>query len=347
MQRKKLFLTNCELSRKTRRLLESGLGPSFVIRSTDDVKDSELEGVEIMMLDTMPPSGRTWIRNEKIGKMPNLKFIQSVRAGVDSIDFEQIPSTVQFSGNVGAYSEPMAEHTLGMLLYFAKHLGSQNENLKNGIFEPGPSVSLEGKTLGVVGAGGIGQAVARLARCFGMKTLGVNTRGKPAPHFDRVVSMKKLDQVLQKSDIVVLSLQLNVKTFHIINREKLQLMKRDCILINVARGYVIDEEALYYHLLRNPSFKCALDVWWHYPSDGRKEFSQKYPFFELPNIIGTPHVSGIVPEGRQITVERAAWNVLKFVKRKRGVDGLVDRRDYSGLNKMIDEVAATGRVGIS
>ena len=326
-------MTNCTFSKEAKRRLMNGVGSNFTLRSVDQVKESELNIVEIMLVDILPDSSKTWLNAEKLSMIPRLKLIQSLRAGVDAIDFEQIPDRVKICGNTGAYSDPIVEHSIGMILYLSKDLGGRNSKLKSGVADHHNSLLLKGKTLGVVGAGGIGQAVARIAGCFGMRTIGVNRSGKPAPNFDRTVGMSKLDLALKLSDVLVLSLPLTTKTFQIIDGSKLQLMKKNCILINVGRGYVIDEEALYNHLLQNPEFKCGLDVWWYYPK-AEEKFSQRFPFLELPNFLGTPHISGYVQEEPQIALDFAIDNIVRFVKKKL-LKGLVDRADYRGLRDLI------------
>ncbi len=331
--RKKILLSNCRFSTKNQKHLAKGLGKTFALRSIEDINDSELADVEIMLLDTVVPSAQVWLNAEKISKMPKLRLVQSHRAGVDNIDFQQIPMNVTVCGNVGAYSEPMAEHTLGMILYLAKDLGVRNSKLRSGIVDVHDSILLKGKTLGVVGAGGIGQAVAKLSRSVGMKTLGVNTSGKAVPNFDKTFALGKVDEVLRSSDVIVLSLPLTLKTLHIIDGEKLSLMKKTCILINVARGHLIVQEALYNHLSQNPQFKCGLDVWWRFPTPN-KPFTPDFPFLELANFVGTPHCSGFVPEEYESALDHALDNVVRFVKGKKP-KGLADRQDYEGLRELI------------
>ena len=309
------------------------IGTNFVLRHVDGIRRSELDRVEIMLIDTALESDRKWLTAEKMAQMSRLKFIQSLRAGVDAIDLEQLPKRIIICGNSGAYSDPMAEHTIGMILYLAKDLGNRNSKLKNGVVDSHNSLFLKGKTIGVIGAGGIGQVVAKIAKSLEMKTLGVNTSGKHVRYFDETFEIRKLDQVLRVSDVIVLSLPLTVKSFHIIDVGKLRLMKKNCILVNVARGYVIDEAALYSHLLQNPEFKCGLDVWWHYPKANEK-FSQRFPLFKLTNFLGTPHVSGYVPEEREVALSFAVDNILGFVK-NRPLRGLVEREDYRGLRELI------------
>jgi glycerate dehydrogenase len=327
------MLTNCELSPKAKLSLSKAVGNDFVLRSVHSVSESELAQVKIMLIDTIQNSGRKRLSKEIVGQMPRLELVQSTRAGVDAIDFEQLPERVTICGNIGAYSDPIAEHVIGMVLYLAKYLGGRNDKLKSGIVDYSDSVFLKGKTIGVIGAGGIGKAVAKIAKCFGMKTLGVNTSGRPVQYCDETFGMGKLDHVLSVSDVVVLSLPLTVKTLHIIDDRRLRLMKKNCILINVGRGYVINEKALYNHLKKNPEFKCGLDVWWHYPK-GNEKFAQKFPFLKLTNFLGTPHVSGYVPEEKDIALDFAVQNVVRFAKNRR-LRGVVNRKDYAGLRELI------------
>jgi phosphoglycerate dehydrogenase-like enzyme len=223
-----------------------------------------------------------------------------------------------------------------MILYFARNIGLSNQLLAKGVWQIPESIFLKGKTILVIGTGGIGEPVAKLATSFGMKTLGVNTSGRSVPDFDQVVSLDKFEEFAIEADVVVIALPLTLYTFHLIDEGALSKMKPNCVLVNIARGYIIDEAALYKHLSENPSFKCALDVWWHYPKKGEK-FQQKFPFFELPNFLGTPHDSGIVPETQELALASSFENIVRFTKNE-PLRGLMDRKDYLGLSELIAKV---------
>jgi len=331
---KKILLSTRELSKRAHDELASNVADRYQIRLLKNLDDSEVRNVEILLLDTQLPEDRSLVSAGKIEKLTGLKLIQSTRAGVDVLDFQKIPPNVLVCGNVGAYGEQIAEHVFGMVLYFARNIGTSHLKLKQGIWEnPEGPIFLKGKTILVIGAGGIGEAVAKIATCFGMKTVGVNASGRSLPDFDEIVSIEKLDQVLKVADVTVVALPLTVKTFHLIDGQRLQLMKRDSILVNVARGYIVDETALYQHLKEDPSFKCALDVWWWYPKQG-ENFSQRFPFFDLPNFLGTPHDSGIVPETEELALLSSIENIGRFV-RNESLKGLMDRKDYLGLSALI------------
>jgi phosphoglycerate dehydrogenase-like enzyme len=111
-----------------------------------------------------------------------------------------------------------------------------------------------------------------------------------------------------------------------IGREELNEMKKDAILINVARGEVIEQEALYKHLLENREFKVGIDTWWEEPvSHGA--FRLKYPFFNLPNVIGSPHIADMVP-GTMLTATKLAVENIKNHLRGKKIQGVLNRLDY-------------------
>jgi phosphoglycerate dehydrogenase-like enzyme len=328
--KKRVILTDYDLPEKARKVLLLGLGRKFEICNFADFHKELSDLVEIVLLAS-PRSGL--LSRENLSLFKNLRMIQTLSAGVDYLNFEAIPRRVVVCGNVGAYAEQIAEHVFAMILCFSKNLILQHQNLSKGIFSRKPdSRFLKGKTIAILGAGGIGKAVAKIAKAFGMRTIGINRSGKLARHFDSMFRMRNLNQVLGVSDFVVISLPLTKMTRNLIDRKRLALMKKDCILVNVARGPIIVEEDLYKHLKANPDFKCALDVWWKYPEDrwnkkAKVKFSQHYPFFDLPNFLGTPHSSGDVPEGEEIAALQAARNIVNFVK-GRPVKGCADRSEY-------------------
>jgi phosphoglycerate dehydrogenase-like enzyme len=104
------------------------------------------------------------------------------------------------------------------------------------------------------------------------------------------------------------------------------LMKPDAMLVNVARGAIVDERALYERLQTHPQFSAGIDAWWDEPSGGR-EFRTSYPFLELPNVIGSPHNSGLVPGILQFAARRGAQNVLRWLRGEPAI-GVVRREDY-------------------
>ena len=135
-----------------------------------------------------------------------------------------------------------------------------------------------------------------------------------------------LKHVLSSSDIVTISLPLMKATRGLIGKRELDWMKPDAILINVARGGIIDEGALYDHLRSHPRFQAGIDVWWIEPF-GSGEFRTNFPFFSLPNVLGSPHNSAMVPGTNDDATRRAVENVKRFL-RGEPVVGVVMRGDY-------------------
>ncbi|MFP4482109.1 MAG: NAD(P)-dependent oxidoreductase, partial [Thermovirgaceae bacterium] len=168
-----------------------------------------------------------------------------------------------------------------------------------------------------------------LMKAFGMKIMAINTSGQTDESVEFIGTMADLGRVLSKSDVVVVSVPLTRYTKGLITKKELEAMKPDAILINPARGPIIEEKALYEHMVENPDFKVGIDAWWVEPHV-HGEFKLKYPFFKLENILGSPHNTNLVPEIYPIAVRRAAENVHRFLKGEKP-KGIVDPADYEFL----------------
>jgi phosphoglycerate dehydrogenase-like enzyme len=324
-----------------RRIIATDMSiPRDIVRQVSKVSNDSFEALELESVDVgrrkdvevLIVHDSELVSKKLFEEYPNAKLFQSISAGVDFIDFSAIPAGVTVCSNAGAYSEPIAEHVFGMILYFAKHLNRNHERIRKGVFGgAGDGTFLSGRTIGVVGAGGIGQAVAKIARAFNMRTIGINTSGKAAPNFDAVWKMDRLSDLLAQSDIVVVSLPLNIHTRNLIDGKKLRLMKEDAILVNIARGPIISQPDLYAHLKAHPEFRAGIDVWWAYPKKGEK-LPLDFPFFELPNFLGSPHNADGVPNSREARQAYAFENVLRFIG-GRPVERVVDKSSYAGFRR--------------
>ncbi len=267
------------------------------------------------------------LSEDEYARMKNLRFIQLISAGANHVPFSLIPKEIVIASNVGAFAEPMAEHVLAMVLALSKQLFVQHEKLKRGEFDDvSTSRTLRGSVCGVLGFGRIGQATARLLRALGARIYGINSSGKSPEPTDFIGTLKELKYVLESSDVVVIALPLNRSTKGLIGSRELSWMKSRAILINVARGDILDEGPLYERLVRDPEFMVGIESWWIEPfSHG--EFRTNYPFFDLPNFLGCPHnsakVPGIMLEATRLAVE----NVMRFLKQE-PLRGIVRREDY-------------------
>ena len=256
-----------------------------------------------------------------------LRFIQLLSAGADSVDYAALPQRLMLAGNVGAYAQPMAEYVMAVTLALARRLPQRHAEMVRGEFGMWkPVLTLDGAVCGILGFGGIGKATGRLMRAFGARIYGVNTSGRTDEPADFIGTLADLDEVLAAADVLVVALPLTRATRGLIAARELGLMKPAAILVNVGRAAIMDERALYEHLRDHTDFCAGLDAWWHEPGPGT-EFSTRYPFFNLPNLIGSPHNSGVTNGALEVGARMAAENVRRFL-RGEPVTGVVRREDY-------------------
>ena len=269
------------------------------------------------------------IREDEWEAFGALQFIQTLYAGVEKTPFHLVPPGVVLASNAGTFAEPLAEQVLTLALACAKRLFPKFAGMKAGHFDRSPTNRmLGGGTCLIVGFGGIGKAVARRMRALGMTVWGVNRSGTSDEPADRLGTMADLDAMLPAADVVVLCLPLTPQSRGLIGRSRLELMKPDAILVNVGRGALVEEEALYRHLLTRPDFFYGADVWWEEPH-GEELFSPRLPILDRPNVVGTPHNADRVPGMDREATEVAARNIRRFLQGERPKN-IVNPADYAG-----------------
>jgi len=266
----------------------------------------------------------------RLARMKRLVFIQSALAGVNHIPFRDLPASVSVSSNAGGYSDEVGEFAWGLVLSAAKRIVRLNrtleENLSKSPLELGRDVVvLNGRTLGVLGYGGIGGSVARIGAAFGMKVMALSRKTVAGQRVEFLRGEQGLSTILRSCDVVTIALPLTNTTRNLIGEKELAMMKKDAILVNVGRAEVVDQKALYGHLSRNKDFVYATDVWW--TKDGREVYPPELPFFALSNFIGTPHVAGPSAVARGTPLRNAIENLSRFA-RGEVVRNTVDRMDY-------------------
>ena len=271
------------------------------------------------------------IDRREIPLLKTLRFIQLVYAGADNVPFENIPENVIVASNVGAFAEPIAEHVLALVLALAKNIIPDCRMLGEGQFDrTGFNQELKGGVCAIVGFGGNGKAIARTMQMMGMKIFGINRSGTTDAPVELVGKVSDLKKALEVADVVVVTTPLNRETRDLIGKQELEWMKNEAILINVGRGAVINQEALYHHLKSNPNFRAGIDTWWSEPPD-RGEFVLDFPFFKLPNIIGSPHCADHVPRSIPRATLQALVNVRKFLEDEE-IRGKLNRDDYANTS---------------
>jgi phosphoglycerate dehydrogenase-like enzyme len=272
-----------------------------------------------------------WRRELRPEEGPALgaRFVQLLPAGADQLPFDQLPSGAIVASNVGAYAEPMAEHVLAMALALLKRLPQGHAKLAAGVWDQSASSQwVRGAVCGILGFGGIGKATARLMRAVGVRVHAVNTSGRTDEPVEFVGTLDDLDAVLSAADVLVIALPLTRRSRGLLGARELGLMKPTAVLVNVARAAILDEAALYEHLRAHPEFSAGIDAWWVEPF-GSGEFRVGHPFFDLPNVLSSPHNSALVPGIVEEATRRAAANVLRFL-RGEPVTGIVLAEDYVG-----------------
>ena len=243
----------------------------------------------------------------------NARLLQFSAAGVDWVPTRDLPPQLPVAGNKGASAEPMAEHIVALALAAAKRLFTEHANLKRGEFnQRDANRMLQGGVCGILGFGAVGVATARLMRAFGMKIHAINRRGESDEPTDWIATTARLDELLRASDVFVISAALTQATEGLIGANELALMKEDAILINVARGEIVDEAALYAHLTTHPRFSAGIDAWWVEPVR-HGHFTMGYPFLDLPNVIGSPHNSAGGGVWREVSLRRAVANCRRAI----------------------------------
>jgi phosphoglycerate dehydrogenase-like enzyme len=198
-----------------------------------------------------------------------------------------------------------------MILAAAKRLLIEHAALSRGEFHQFTrNRTLPGKVCGILGFGGIGAATARLTRALGMRIHAVNRSGRSDEPADWFGSMKDMDALLAAADVLVLSLPLTPGTKGLIGARELGLMKPDAILVNLARGEIIQEAPLFAHLQAHPDFYACIDAWWVEPAR-HGAFRMDHPFTSLPNVVGSPHNSASVPGVTEAALRRAVANIRR------------------------------------
>ena len=233
---------------------------------------------------------------------PRLRLVQVPGAGLDRIDRDALRPGVHLANACG-HEAGIAEYIIGAMIALTRSFARLDAALRQGQWESQWAIGaaapplwpeLAGRTLGILGFGHIGQALARRAAAFDMRVCAVRRHAQPDGP-DRVAFIagpERIDDVLQQSDYVAITLPLSAETRNLINDRRLRLMRPSAFLINVGRAEVCDEGALYRALASGGIAGAALDVWYRYPTQAGPTPPASQPFHELRNVIMTPHVSG-------------------------------------------------------
>lgn len=235
--------------------------------------------------------------------LPRLKVISKWGTGIDSIDKSACADLgIQLMNTPNAFTLPVADSVMGYMLAFARQQIWMDKAVKNGIWKKIPGRSLSECTLGVIGMGNVGKAVIRRARGFGMTIYG-NDIQPVARDFliENQVKNVTLQELLEASDFVSINCDLNPTSFHLINNKTLAKMKATAVLINTARGPIVNEAALVDALEHNQIAGAALDVFEEEP------LPDDSPLKKMENVLLAPHNSNSSPSAW----ENVHWNTIR------------------------------------
>ena len=243
---------------------------------------------------------------------PRLKVISKWGTGVDSIDASACSRfNVILARTPNAFTTPVADTVLGYILAFARRGPWMNAAMKRGEWKKIPGRTLSECTLGIIGIGNIGKAVTRRAKAFGMKVLGTDIIEVDHVFIGETgIEMTNLETLLSNSDFVTVNCDLNPTSRHLINSETLAKMKSTTILINTARGPIVDENALVAALSSGQIGGAALDVFEFEP------LPKDSPLLKMDNVMLAPHNSNSSPTAW----ERIHWNTIKNLVEGLGLD---------------------------
>jgi phosphoglycerate dehydrogenase-like enzyme len=226
---------------------------------------------------------------------PKLQWVHSRSAGLDGVLFpELIQSPVPVTNGSGVFSPSLGEFALGAILYFAKDFRRMIRNQEAGRWEQFDITEIAGQTVGIVGYGDIGRAVASRLKPMGMRVLAVKRHGPPLYHVDplveRIYAPDKLHEMLPQCDYVVCAAPLTPETKGVIGKAAFALMKPEAVVINVGRGPVIDEAAMVEALKSGRIKGAGLDVF------DKEPLPDGHPLYSLPNVLLSPHCADHTPD---------------------------------------------------
>jgi phosphoglycerate dehydrogenase-like enzyme len=253
---------------------------------------------------------------------PKVRLVQSVATGVDLFDLAALPAGVTVCNAFG-HETAIAEYVVMTMLALHHRLFEisgefrERSSWRTSWVEGGePHGEVRSSTLGIIGYGRVGREGARRAIPFGCRVLAANRTQRPAePGVERVYPLAELDRMLPECDTVALCTALGPETTGLIDARRLALMKPRAFLINIARGQVVDEDALYAALRDRRIAGAAIDVWWQYPNAAEPHRrGSRHPFHELPNAIVTPHNSGWTGGMVRRRWDEVAENLGRFVR---------------------------------
>ncbi|WP_082193163.1 2-hydroxyacid dehydrogenase [Bacillus rubiinfantis] len=253
------------------------------------------------------------IPNEVITECPNLKVISFTGIGASNfVDLKYAESRGIIVTNTPGYADnTVAEHALALLLSLTKNIVPNHQRLAKGVWDQSRnSVELRGKTIGLIGLGGIGKRMAELCKAIGMNVICWTFNPTPDRAQQLGITFTGLEELLQESDVVSLHLPYTEQTAHMLSYKELSLMKNEAILINTSRAQLIDTDAMVKCLLTGRISGAGIDVFDEEP------IIKDHPLLSLPNVVLSPHIGYKTPEASMEIMNISISNLIQFFQGK-------------------------------
>ena len=276
-------------------LLRNHFGDRIGLIEVEDGDEPELAALKFATADVIVSVGY----DKSLPPAPKARLLQLPNSGLDDLDLAAVPDGCIVC-NCFEHEIGIGEYVMAGLLHWSVGLAAADARFKSGDWSDSPRLfagfrpELAGKTVATIGYGNIGRAVAVRARAFGMAVHAVTRRPRdfePAP--DWLGGIDQLDDMLPNADFVVVCCPLTEATAGIVDARRLALMKRSAVLINVGRGPLVDEDALFAACRDRGIAGAVIDVWYSYATVGNEDIPpSRHPFQRLDNVVMTPHLSG-------------------------------------------------------
>ena len=261
--------------------------------------------------------------DDMIARAPNLKWIQVFLAGIDGFKAKGLlPDNIVFAKTAGIQGTTMAESIIVRMLMFAKQMPTYFQQKLAKTWERSESITLRGKTLGILGLGNVGKELARLAKAFGMRVIANRRSAKKvgrAQNVDLLLPSSHLHQLLKESDFVALTLPLTPDTEKMIGTKEFDAMKSSAYIINISGGQIIDEDALIVALESKQIAGAGLDVFAVEP------LPQESVLWTMPNVIISPHIAASMDGYPELATELFCENLRRYIHGKKLLN-VVDKK---------------------
>lgn len=312
-----LIVTTTKIRRSIQKRLPEDY-PQLAFAFHESVQEAEND---LARADILITSGNE-LTEAHIRQAEQLKWMMVISAGLEKMPLQTAKKRgIPVTNARGIHKTPMAEYAIAMMISATRkikvwHKNEQehrwNHDLKN-------MMEISGKTIAILGAGAIGGEIARLAKAFHMKTLGLNRSGRAVEHFDEMYTNEHLNECISQADFVVAILPYTNETEHFLAREQFQAMKNETIFINIGRGKTVNQADLLESLCAGEIAHAVLDVFEEEP------LPERHPFWDMDQVTVTPHLSGITPQYQHRAFKIFEDNLQIFLN---GGSGLINQIDY-------------------